>query len=396
MRRLLTWVICSAAIIATILIALQEPNIPLPYNQTVRMSAEQGSGALKALLWATSPYAGLAVLALLARRSAARSVLIVTLVIAMAGVIMLWLLHEPPYWDNPPTALPLELELFAPLGFIPLGQWLLIAVAVMAVRPEPAIPSWPRQGVRPMLRNPLTALATCAYGALVTVAFMFWEAYKPIFSPGDAVVLWILWAIGPYLGLAVLTWLVRRRERAVFAALIAIGLITVPGLFLVSPLVYETPHPGAWFSWNGAVPFMVVPAGQWVLVGVAAVVVLVIWLGDRTLDAINEARRRWPEFVRAFEDREPDHTFAVKARIEEDDAYEFMWIVVDRLEGNQISGKINNEPVELKQVRLGDVWTLKREDVLDWLFTTPEGVHGGFSDSSRRRRQPGRPSQLGE
>jgi uncharacterized protein YegJ (DUF2314 family) len=99
----------------------------------------------------------------------------------------------------------------------------------------------------------------------------------------------------------------------------------------------------------------------------------------RMLAAIEEARQRWPEFVRAFEARKPDHTFAVKARIEEGDACEFMWILVERLEGEQISGKINNEPVQLKQVRLGDAWTVERGDVLDWLFTTAEGLQGAFS-----------------
>jgi hypothetical protein len=143
-----------------------------------------------------------------------------------------------------------------------------------------------------MLRHPLlTALATCVLGAVATVALMFWEEYydprprRPIFSPFlevTEVALWILWVIGPYLGLALLTLLVCRRQRAVRAALLSSVLITVPGLILVSPLVYEPPRSARFdLSWNGPIPFALVPAGQWLLVLVAAAAVGIVWFRSR-------------------------------------------------------------------------------------------------------------------
>ncbi|OAI41425.1 hypothetical protein AYO40_03175 [Planctomycetaceae bacterium SCGC AG-212-D15] len=143
-----------------------------------------------------------------------------------------------------------------------------------------------------MVRRPLlTASATCAFGAIATVACMFWEEFfdqRPrgqMFSPAREVteiVLWILWVIAPYAILALLNLLVRRREQPARAAFISSVLITVPCLILVSPLIYSPPHPG-WFdlSWNGALPFALVPLGQWLLVAVAAVAVGIVWARSR-------------------------------------------------------------------------------------------------------------------
>jgi hypothetical protein len=131
------------------------------------------------------------------------------------------------------------------------------------------------------------ALLMCAFAGIVTIALMFAEEWydprphRPIFSPsweGADIPLWILWVTGPYLGLALLTFLVRRRGPAQWAVLISIILIALPGLILVSPLIYEPPRAG-WFdlSWNGSLPFAFVPLGQWILFAVAGLVVGVVW-----------------------------------------------------------------------------------------------------------------------
>ena len=61
--------------------------------------------------------------------------------------------------------------------------------------------------------------------------------------------------------------------------LACIILIAVSGLVLISPLIHEPPHLG-WFdlSWNGPVPFVFVPLGQWVLFAVAGPVIGIVWL----------------------------------------------------------------------------------------------------------------------
>src|SRR5262245_2036309 len=47
-----------------------------------------------------------------------------------------------------------------------------------------------------------------------------------------------------------------------------------------------------------------------------------------------EARRRWPEFVAAFNRREPNVAYAVKARFTDGSATEWMWVQVQSIAGD--------------------------------------------------------------
>jgi uncharacterized protein YegJ (DUF2314 family) len=96
--------------------------------------------------------------------------------------------------------------------------------------------------------------------------------------------------------------------------------------------------------------------------------------------AVAEARRRWPEFVKAFALRQPGQMFAVKVPIRDDEGHvEFMWVKVTRLENDTIHGKVNNEPVAVKSVRMGSKVAANREDLNDWLFTDGDKMVGGFT-----------------
>ena len=96
---------------------------------------------------------------------------------------------------------------------------------------------------------------------------------------------------------------------------------------------------------------------------------------------IEEAQQRWPEFVAAFAKKRPVDRFGVKLRFVDGEEEEFMWIVVDSIEGDGIKGALDNSPNAVKNVKSGDVVNTTRRDVLDWAYTTDEGdeIHGGFS-----------------
>jgi hypothetical protein len=128
-----------------------------------------------------------------------------------------------------------------------------------------------------------------AGAALATVGLMFLadldpRPHSPVFEPGEwtSGALLALWCIGPYIGLAFLSILVRNRPRPARAALVASVVIAAPAMVLLSPLVYEAPR-GGWFdmSWNGVLPFLFIPAGQWLLVVIAAIVTTVIAIRSR-------------------------------------------------------------------------------------------------------------------
>jgi uncharacterized protein YegJ (DUF2314 family) len=96
--------------------------------------------------------------------------------------------------------------------------------------------------------------------------------------------------------------------------------------------------------------------------------------------AVAEARRRWPEFVAAFEERRPGQTFAVKAKVTEADGpSEYVWLAVTALEGDGIYGILDNEPVLLRHRHRGDRARVLVSSLQDWLcFDGARGM-GGFT-----------------
>jgi uncharacterized protein YegJ (DUF2314 family) len=94
--------------------------------------------------------------------------------------------------------------------------------------------------------------------------------------------------------------------------------------------------------------------------------------------AVEEARRRWPEFVSAFASRAGEH-FAIKAPVTVDENTEFIWIEVDHIENNVVRGKLANDPVALGNLRCGDVVSVDLADLNDWNYISNEELKGGFT-----------------
>jgi uncharacterized protein YegJ (DUF2314 family) len=86
-------------------------------------------------------------------------------------------------------------------------------------------------------------------------------------------------------------------------------------------------------------------------------------------DAIAEARRRWPEFVAAFQKRQPDDDrFIVKAPFtSEDGETEHMWLQVFGLEPEYVHGHLMNEPFHCKNLKQGSQVEVPVAEISDWL-----------------------------
>lgn len=97
--------------------------------------------------------------------------------------------------------------------------------------------------------------------------------------------------------------------------------------------------------------------------------------------AVAEARRRWPEFVDAFENRDPDAEtpFSVKVPFTDGEHTEFMWVEVSGIENDVIYGTLGNEPVNVRNVAIGDRVRANVEDLGDWLYVADDEAVGGFS-----------------
>lgn len=92
-----------------------------------------------------------------------------------------------------------------------------------------------------------------------------------------------------------------------------------------------------------------------------------------------EARRRWPQFVKVFEER-AGSSFAVKAPITRGKNTEFIWITVTALENDVIYGELANEPVDLPGLKLGSTVKTPARDLNDWGYLDRAGEFvGGFT-----------------
>ncbi len=113
----------------------------------------------------------------------------------------------------------------------------------------------------------------------------------------------------------------------------------------------------------------------------------------RLLAAVREARRRWPEFVQAFEQREAGQMFSVKVPVREGRQTEYMWLSVSALEHEMIYGRLDNEPVAMKRLHAGARLRVPVRDLNDWLFTRGDSLTGGFTIEvlANNHKRPQRP-----
>jgi uncharacterized protein YegJ (DUF2314 family) len=104
--------------------------------------------------------------------------------------------------------------------------------------------------------------------------------------------------------------------------------------------------------------------------------------GDSTMQAaMDEARRRLPEFLEAWRTRNGNGMFLVKSRFETGPNREFMWIAVSDIAGEQVTGALGNQPLFAKHLREGQQVNVTLESVVDWAYCIGPGKSGGgFTD----------------
>jgi uncharacterized protein YegJ (DUF2314 family) len=96
--------------------------------------------------------------------------------------------------------------------------------------------------------------------------------------------------------------------------------------------------------------------------------------------AAQEARKRWPEFARAFAERNSDsRSFAVKAPFRDGEEVEWMWLEVTSISPDVVEGNLGNRPGLVKNVREGDLLRVPVTIISDWIYLKEERQVGGFS-----------------
>lgn len=100
---------------------------------------------------------------------------------------------------------------------------------------------------------------------------------------------------------------------------------------------------------------------------------------EKAMDAaIARARSETDVFLKVLESGKAD-SFSVKAPITDKHGTEHFWITDITFKDGVFHGKIGDEPGIVKNVKFGQDWTIKREDISDWMYVRGERIHGGYT-----------------
>lgn len=72
-----------------------------------------------------------------------------------------------------------------------------------------------------------------------------------------------------------------------------------------------------------------------------------------------------------------DH--AVKVPIEDDGQIEHFWLSEVSYKDGRFEGVINNDPGIVDNVKIGQPWTVQKEQISDWLYMRDGKMHGNYT-----------------
>ncbi|MDQ0591769.1 uncharacterized protein YegJ (DUF2314 family) [Chryseobacterium ginsenosidimutans] len=104
--------------------------------------------------------------------------------------------------------------------------------------------------------------------------------------------------------------------------------------------------------------------------------------------AIAKAKETFPEFEKAFQENNPNfENFTIKQKFETSDGGgEHIWIGDLKFKDGQYSGVVQNEPVDVKQIKLGDSIKVSLADISDWMYIDKKVVKGGYTVKVLRKQ----------
>lgn len=102
---------------------------------------------------------------------------------------------------------------------------------------------------------------------------------------------------------------------------------------------------------------------------------------DKAMDrAVEHAQRSLAFFMAALRAKKPgDAMFEIKKGYVDRDKVEHLWISHLTYDRKKFHGKINNRPLDVKNVRLGQRVTVAPGEVSDWMFLKNGKLIGGFT-----------------
>jgi uncharacterized protein YegJ (DUF2314 family) len=100
---------------------------------------------------------------------------------------------------------------------------------------------------------------------------------------------------------------------------------------------------------------------------------------DQAMNAAkSKARQTWPRFAKMWEDG-VSGTYTVKFPLTQNGETEHIWLQVDGVDGDRITGRLANEPVNGARYKMGQRMQIGRSDVEDWMVNQGDAIYGGYS-----------------
>lgn len=102
---------------------------------------------------------------------------------------------------------------------------------------------------------------------------------------------------------------------------------------------------------------------------------------DKAMDeAVDRAQKSLGLFIAALQKgRVGDTRFEIKKGFVDGAHVEHIWIDHLTWDGKKFHGRINNQPLDVKNVRLGQSVTVAPRDVSDWMFLRDGKMIGGYT-----------------
>lgn len=98
--------------------------------------------------------------------------------------------------------------------------------------------------------------------------------------------------------------------------------------------------------------------------------------------AIAGARATWRQFAQALASPgDRMYGFSIKRgfRVGDDPEAEHIWLTQVSFDGERFTGTVDNEPVDTREVRLGDRVEVTPEQLSDWMYIEKGVLRGGYT-----------------
>jgi uncharacterized protein YegJ (DUF2314 family) len=105
--------------------------------------------------------------------------------------------------------------------------------------------------------------------------------------------------------------------------------------------------------------------------------------------AMRKARATLTEFLALAAAPKPDTAnFAVKVAIHDGDDNEYFWIDPFTNENGRFSGTINNKPDVIHTVKMGQIITFGRDEIVDWMYMESGKMKGNYTACALLKSAP--------